>query len=252
MDFESINSLNVRLNIFSGNLLPMTSEISLFSVAWKVYSTIIWLIVMIQTCGLILVIVLVPREILRDGGTVAVLVTMEVLFLTTRINARRNLTHRLIQQLNEILCSDDETMKSLLRSIVRPMKIALEFYSIVGTVSLIWWCCMPLLSIFKRTYFFYKDLRVPVIFARQPFSTDIFLLKTMLITVACTYLFVKKVALDVYMINFVLLVTVQYRYIARKLAAIFCDSDAQGADKEHSYAEREMKALCRRHNSIML
>jgi len=62
MDFQNINPLNVRLNRLSGNLLPMTSDDTLFPVAWRIYSAIILLFQVIQTSAVIPGILFVSRN----------------------------------------------------------------------------------------------------------------------------------------------------------------------------------------------
>jgi len=73
-------------------------------------------------------------------------------------------------------------------------------------------------------------------------------------------MFIKKVALDVYMINLILLVTAQYRYISVKLATIFQENIPQNhrneSEKKYSTLDSltvlmKMKALCRHHNAVV-
>jgi len=37
MYFQNVNSLNVRLNIISGNLLPITSDGLSFHITWRIH-----------------------------------------------------------------------------------------------------------------------------------------------------------------------------------------------------------------------
>ncbi|XP_018312335.1 uncharacterized protein [Mycetomoellerius zeteki] len=260
MDFRNINPLNVKLNRFSGNLLPMTSNDSLFPVAWRIYSAVIWLIETIQTSAVITGILIVPRNKALQDATVGLVVTIEVFFLLRQMHLHRDLVTQLIQKLNEILCSEDKTMKIIVRSTLKPVEIPLKFYCTVGTISLLVWCCMSFTVIFKKNYFLYEDYRLPIVLSKQPFSIEIFLLGNCIATIASVYMFIKKVALDVYMINLVLLATAQYRYIAVKLTTIFRENVPQNqsneSEKEYSTVDSlavlmKMKALCRHHCNVV-
>ncbi|XP_011640433.1 uncharacterized protein LOC105429264 [Pogonomyrmex barbatus] len=255
MDFQIVNPLNVRLNKISGNLLPITGDNSSFPIAWKIYSIIVWLIELFQTsttiCGFVLV---AKRENLQDGGTLSIVVSIEVFVLLTRMHAYRGLANQLIKKLNDILHSEDETMKSIVRSTLKPIETPLEVYSIAGTGSVILWCCIPLVLIFKKKYFFYEDFGLTAAYSKQPFSINIFVLGNVIQIIASALMFLKKVAMDVYMINLVLLLTAQYRYIAVKLATIFRNHTSQDKPNEYqkeysmnSLIEKEMKTLCRHH-----
>lgn len=261
MDFQNVNLLNVRLNIISGNLLPMTGDDSSFPVKWKIYSIVVWIIQLLQIstiiCGFVSV---ANRESLQDGATISIVVTIEVFILLMRLYACRDLANQLIQKLNNILRSGDETMKSLVHSTLKPLEIPLKFYCIAGTASVIVWCSIPLTLVFKRKYFFYEDFGLTAVFSKQPFSTEVFVLGNLIEIISSATMFLKKVAMDVYMIILVLLMTAQYRYIAVKLSEIFRIDDAENEDyefqKEHStlnlLAKKEMKKLCRHHNIIIL
>lgn len=260
MDFQNVNPLNVRLNRFSGNLLPMTSDDALFPVAWRIYSAVIWLIEAIQTSAVIPGILFVPRDKALQDATVGLVITIEVFFLLRQMHARRDLVTQLIQKLNEILRVEDKTMEMVVRSTLKPVEIPLKFYCVAGTGSILVWCCMSFAVIFKKEYFLYQDYRLPIVLSKQPFPMEIFLLGNCVATVASVYMFIKKVALDVYMINFVLLVTAQYRYIAVKLPTVFRENAPQNQRSKSegekysavdSSAVLKMKALCRHHNAVV-
>ncbi|KYM99040.1 hypothetical protein ALC62_10232 [Cyphomyrmex costatus] len=262
MDFQNVNLLNVRLNMISGNLLPMTSDGSSFHIALKIYTTVIWIIELIQSCATICGFVLVAnRETLQNAGTVSVVLSVEVFILLTRMYRNRDLASQLIQKLNSILRSGDETMKNIVHSILKPLEIPLEFYCIAGTGSVIVWCSMPLILILKKKSFLYEDFGMMAAFSKQPFSTEIFVLGNLIETIASAFIFLKKVSLNVYMINLVLLLTAQYRYIAVKLATIFHCSTSQNEDRDEfqkeNYSidlsmEKKLRKLCLHHNTIIL
>lgn len=259
MDFQNVNPLNVRLNRFSGNLLPMTSDDSPLPVAWKIYSAVIWLIEAIQTSAVIPGILYVPRDKALQDATVSLVVTIEVFFLLRQMHVHRDLVTQLIQKLNQIMRTEDKTMKIIVSSILKPADIPLKFYCMAGTGSIIVWCCLSFGLIFKKKCFLYEDYRIPIVLSKQPFSMEIFALGNCIITIASVYMFIKKVALDVYMINLILLVTAQYRYIAVKLTTMFRENTLQNQhyefEKEYSTVDSlavlKMKALCRHHNAVV-
>ncbi|XP_012234078.1 odorant receptor 49a-like [Linepithema humile] len=260
MDFQNVNPLNVRLNLISGNLLPLTSDDSDFSITWKLYGICTWLIEVIQIIVLIPGMVLAPWEkVLRDGTVTSVL-TVEVFFMITRIYSRRKLTTQLIQRLNDILRVADKTMKCIVTTTLKPMEFPLKFYWISGWSSVFAWSCTPFLLILEKASFLYEDYRMPVVFSKQPFSTEIFLLGNIFMLFGNMYIFIKKVGLDVYMIHLVLLITAQYRYISARLVAIFQEESLRNKFNESSRiypseidrsAEKEMKMICQHYRTVI-
>jgi len=260
MDFQNVNFLNVRLNMLSGNLLPMTSDNSLFPIAWRIYSAVIWLIEVVQTSAIIPGIMMVPIDKTLQDATVGLVVTVEVFFLLKQMNMHRNLISQLIRKLNNILRIEDKTMRNIVRSTLKPVEVPLKFYCMAGTGSIIVWCCIPFTLILKKRYFFYEDYRLPMVLSNEPFSREIFLIGSFFVSIASVYMFMKKVALDVYMINLVLLMTAQYRYTAIKLATIFrrdtLHNEHSGSQKMYYsnldiLAVREIKVLCRHHSAVI-
>lgn len=259
MDFQSINPLNVRINIISGNLLPLSKNDSRFPIMWKMYSIFVWLLEIIQAIVLIPGIIFVPREKALKDGTVTCVVTIEVFFMVMRIQARRKLMNQLIRRLNDILCVADETMKNIVTTTLKPMGDPLKFYLLAGWLSVFIWCCLPFLLISEKDAFLYEDYRTPAIFSKQSFSIDVFLVGSVLLLLSNVYIFLKKVGVDIYMIHLVLLITAQYRYISTKLAIIFRDGNPQNEfdDSRQEYrlkdqwVKKELEALCRHHNSVI-
>lgn len=262
MDFQNVNRLNVRLNMLSGNLLPMTGDKSLFPIAWRLYSAAIWLIKVTYTISMIFALKFVPQEKALVDSTVTFVMIVEVVFLFLGIYTQRDLAKLMIQKLNDVLRVQDETMKSIVRSTVKPLEVPLKFYWMAGIMSLSVWFCTPFALLYgqKKKYFFYEDYRIPAVFSKQPYSLNIFLLGSLISYIYSVYLFMKKVALDVYMINFVLLMIAQYRYIAVKLTMIFQKEIPKSHYAEfhnkycftvNQWAEAEIKALCRHHNALI-
>ncbi|XP_070164756.1 odorant receptor 85f-like isoform X2 [Polyergus mexicanus] len=261
MDLQNVNSLNVRLNIVSGNLLPMTTDDSSFSIFWKVYSFLIWLLEVVQICVLIPGCIRVPKEKALKDGLIGIVVTMEVVFLVVQIHARKKLVKQLIRKLNDILRVDDEIMKNVVINTIKPIEIPLKFFWTAGVMSIIIWSSGRFMLVFQKDTFFYVDYRMPVVFSKEPFSTSIFVLGSFVVMLSSMYIFTKKVSADSYMINLILLITAQYKYIALKLSMIFCDgiahinhnsSNRKKLYSERNYdAEKRMKSLCRHHNAII-
>ncbi|XP_050463844.1 odorant receptor 67a-like [Cataglyphis hispanica] len=261
MDLLNVNSLNVRLNMVSGNLLPMTTDNSSFSIFWKVYSCLVWLIEIIQICVLIPGCIYVPKEKALKDGLIGIVVTMEVVFLVVQIHARKELMQQLIQKLNDILHVDDEIMRNLVISTIKPIEMPIKFFWTAGVMSIIIWSGVPFILVFQKDTFFYVDYRMPVIFSKEPFSTRTFVLGSFVVMLSSMYIFTKKVSVDSYMINLILLITAQYKYIALKLSMIFCDEISQNYNnssnqkrlysKTNYDAEEQMKSLCRHHNAII-
>ncbi|XP_036144270.1 uncharacterized protein LOC118648695 [Monomorium pharaonis] len=261
MDFQNVNPLNVRLNIVSGNLFPMTADDSSFPIFWKIYSILVWLLEIIQTCVLVPGCIFVPKEKALKDGLIGLVITMEVISTVIRIHTCRGLVQQLIQNLNDILRMDDELMRSIVTTTIKTMEMPFKFYWSAGVMSILLWSGTPLILILQRNSFFYVDYRMPVIYSKEPFSTGIFVLGSVIVMTSSAYIFTKKVSVDSYMINMILLTTAQYKYIALKLSMIFQNkslpSDQDNADtkkyhlKRDYYIEKKIKALCRHHNMII-
>lgn len=254
MDFQNVNPFNARLNKLSGNLLPMTGDDPLFPIAWRIYSAVVWLVEVVQVSAIIPAVMYVSKEKILQDVTVGVVISVEAFFLYTRMNTHRDLVRRLIRKLDNILRVHDHTMESIVRSTLRPVQAPLKFYWIAGSASIAVWCCMSFVPVFKRSAFFYEDYRVPVVFSRQPFSMVVFLVGNLVVSITSVYIFTRKVALDIYTINIMLLVTAQYRYVSTKLATILREGSEEhrkGYSDADFWVETEMRVLCRHHNVII-
>ncbi|KAF3054467.1 Odorant receptor 311 [Nylanderia fulva] len=261
MDFQRVNSLNVWLNKLSGNLLPMTPDGSSFSMVWRIYSALIWLLEIIQMCILIPGCIIMPKEKVLKDGLIGIAITIEVVFTIVRIYSRKALIQQIIQKLNNIMRVKDKIMANIVMTTVNSMKTPLKFYWLIGIISLILWFTVPFALILKKNSFVYLDYRMPVVLSKEPFSNGIFLLGSLIVMFSSMYIFTKKVSVDSYVINMILLVTAQYKYIALKLSMIFQDERLQNDNHSSSkktpcpeinlYAEKEMKYICRHHNVVL-
>lgn len=254
MNFQSVNPLNIRLNLFSGNLLPMTSCDSSFPLLWKINSVFVWTIQLIIGTALIPGCMYVSTEKVLKDGMICFAVFIEMSFMIARIHICKDMANQLIRKLNDILHTADETMKSVVMTTLKPVEAPLNFYWSAGVASIIAWTCIPLVLVFEKNLFYYEDYRIPVAFSRQPFSREIFLLGSLFVMISGVYMFLKKVGVDVYMVHLVLMTTAQYRYIAVKIAMIFQESDENNG--EHSFesnqkTEKEIIKLCRHHNTVI-
>ncbi|XP_028048926.1 uncharacterized protein LOC105832865 [Monomorium pharaonis] len=260
MDFQNVNPINVWLNMVSGNLFPMTADSS-FSIFWKIYSLLVWLLTILETCVLVLGCIFVPIEKVLKDGLVGLVVFMEMITTVIRIHTCRGLVQQLIQNLNNILRMDDELMRSIVTTTIKSVEMPLKFYWSAGVMSIILWSGTSLILIFQRNSFFYVDYRMPVAYTKEPFTTSIFVLGSVIIMISSVYIFTKKVSVDSYIINMTLLTTAQYKYIALKLSMIFQDkslsNDQDESDtkkchpKRDYYIEKNIKALCRHHNMVI-
>ncbi|XP_018368128.1 PREDICTED: uncharacterized protein LOC108764389 [Trachymyrmex cornetzi] len=261
MDFQNVNPLNVRLNMMSGNLLPMTADNSSFPIFWKIYSTLIWLLEILQTCVLIPGCYFAPKEKALKDGIIGIVVGMQVIYTIIRIGTCRRQVQQLIQKLNDILSVEDEMMRSIVIETIKSMENPLKFYWSTGVMSIIVWSSQPFMLVFQRNSFFYVDYRMPVAYTKEPITTSMFVFGSVIVMMSSAYIFTKKVGVDSYIINLLLLITAQYKYIALKLSMIFQDklfqSDHSKSDTEKcylnkdDYAEKEIKVLCRHHNTVI-
>ncbi|EZA61768.1 ObirOr5-A5 [Ooceraea biroi] len=261
MDFQNVNPLNVWINFISGNLFPMTADDTSFSVLWKIYSILLWLLELVQVCMLIPGCILVPKEKALKDGMVGLVVTFEVTFMVTRIHTCKRLMRQLIQSLNDILHAKDELMRNIVVATLKPMETPLKFYLMAGVLSIIIWSSTPFVLVYQKDVFFYVDFRMPVAYTREPFSTTVFVIGSLVVLMSSIYIFIKKVSVDSYMMHLILMITAQYRYVALKLSMIFQDKVPRDDgnsynEKKHRLtmdyrAEKDIKALCRHHNTIV-
>lgn len=255
-----MNRLNNRVNLFSGNLLPIAADNWRFPVGWRVHSAFIWLIELIHTVALIAGFILSPKEKALTDGTVASIVTVEASFMLTGLYIRRELMQRIIQNINDMLCNTDEIMQNIVESVLRPLMKLFMVYGVIAVLSIIAWTAQPVIATLtsNQSIFFYVDYNLPAAFSTEPFSIDVLIWSTVFMTIGSVYLFLKKFGVDIYMMHLVLLLTIQYRYTAEKLKILFQNlpDDRDESRKEYRFesertVENELKALCHRHNTVL-
>ncbi|XP_039301990.1 uncharacterized protein LOC113003126 [Solenopsis invicta] len=257
MDFQNVNLLNVRINMLSGNLFPMTADNSRFSIGWKIYSAITWLMILTVVIAFFVGFNLVSKMKAISDGMIGTVFTIEVFFMAVRIHICRDLIVQFIRNMNDILRVQDETMRCAVMTSLELMHSRfLKFYWLSGITTVIIWIGMPLKAVFIKNSFFYEDYRLPFIISKQPFSMEIFLTGGLLLILCSVYVLLKKAAIDIYTLNFVMLMTAQYRYIAVKLEELFREKNSLNEynfqmGRTDSWAEAEMKAICKHHHTVV-
>ncbi|XP_039301893.1 uncharacterized protein LOC113003137 [Solenopsis invicta] len=262
MDFQNTNLFNVRLNLLSGNLLPMTdkSDKSSFSLFWKVYCAFVWLLELVYMISLILAYFLAPNEATLSDSFDGLFVIEEVGFVIdySRILTQKTLVQKLIRNLNKALSIKDENMRRIVTTNLKSIKNPFIYYLVTGTGSLIFWCCTTLPLILERNTFYHADYNTPAVFYKEPFSLGVFLLGNMMIMVCNIYLFLKVISVDVYTAHLISLITAQYQYISSRLVLIFQNnkhpnnrSSREGNSEVDSFTATEIKNLCRQHVNVM-
>jgi len=201
----------------------------------------------------------VSKEKALNDGLLSLIVTVEGIFMVTRIHAQRGLVQQLIRKLNDLLRVEDETMKRVVMTNLKPMEIPFKLYLAGGSFSVFLFYCICFQLVFEKDTFFYEDYKTPAIYSKEPFSTDIFLMGSLIALISNMYVFFKKVSVDIYMTYLLALITAQYQYIALKLVSIFRDGGhlqynnggAQGNQPTIDFfVEKEIRTLCRHHNSV--
>lgn len=256
MDFQSVNPLNVRLNMISGNLLPMTADDTSFSILWRVYSALMWLSQLVLVIALIPAFFYVPKEKSLKDGMPCMVIMMEMFFIFMRLHACRNEVGRIIQRINDILRASDNTMKNLVIMTAQPVQTPLTFYFFAGLIAVTVYVCLPLLLLLKKDLFWYQDYAYPVVlFGHQPFTSRTYILGNLVLMVSSVNIFLRKSAADVYMVHMILMITAQYRYIAVKITMILRDNeDIHSASRDtgsSKWKKAELKLLCRHHNTLL-
>ncbi|XP_032668249.1 uncharacterized protein LOC116842730 [Odontomachus brunneus] len=256
MDFQGMSAMNLWMNLISGNLLPMTNDVSSFPLFWRLYGVITWLLLLTYMYGLISGFFYIPVEKIIKNGMISVVIVVEVSVIITRIYTQKALVRELIGKLNENLRVQDAVMQDVLTTTLRSIKAPLQFYWVAGVMATFVWSCLPLPLILQRNTFYYVDLQTPLVYCKEPYSTVDFVLINISVLISNVFIFIKKVAVDVYMTHLVLMITVQHLYTSRKLVSIFRDGNRQNnhCDLRKGYRAwadcttiTKLKGLCRHH-----
>jgi hypothetical protein len=179
--------------------------------------------------------------------------------MITQIHVRRHLVRQLIRKLSGILYAADENLRNIVTKTLRPIQIPLAFYALAGVISTIVWCSLPVLTLEKKSVYWNEDYKMPSFFPNEPHLQRTFILYNLFEMFTSVCLFLKKVAVDVYMIHLVLLMTAQYRYIRLKTTMIFRDKTEDGnkvlqercSSELNWMQEKKMIELCHYHNVVI-
>ncbi|XP_011707604.1 PREDICTED: uncharacterized protein LOC105462599 [Wasmannia auropunctata] len=258
MNFQNVNPLNVRINMLSGNLFPMTTDNARFPIGWKIYSAVIWLLTSVIIVAFLFGFMIVSKTKAISDGMIGTVFVVEVFFMVAHIHTHRDLVVQLIRSMNGILRVQDEIMRHVVMSSLKLMHSPFKFYWMSGVTTVIIWITMPLTAIFRKSSFVYENYRLPFAISKQPFSMEIFLAGSLLLVLCSVYVIIKKAAVDIYMLNFVMLMTAQYRYVAIKLERVFQENswDEHNSLKENYlrtdlWAKTEIKAICRHYTIVI-
>lgn len=258
MDFKNVNFLNNRVNTFSGNLLPTTTDNSRFPIIYYSYSIATWLTQLIYTIALIFGIILSPMEKGLKDGTLSVVVILEMFFMLTHLHLHKKLLREMIQNINDILENADDLMKDIVKSAIKPIIMPFVIYGVTSVISVAIYHIQPIVLVFEKSRFFYVDYNMPAAFSTEPFSSRVLIPSTIIMTIGGVYLFLKKFGVDVYMMHLVLMLTAQYRYTVIKLSIIFRDlrnSHDESQEKHRSmkdrWTEKELKKICHHQNTVL-
>lgn len=240
--------------MLSGNLLPISIE--QFSTPWLIYFVFVMLIEVIHTIAFVLGLVLVPTEKALQDGTVCAVITLETIFMLSRLYTRKTLMEQVVQQMNNIMQDADETMKSIVKSALKPITKPFVIYGVVNAMAVAVWTVQPVALAFEKSIFFYVDYNLPTVFSAEPFSVSVLIPSTIIMTIGSVFLFLKKFSVDVYMMHLVLLLTAQYRYTSMKLTMLFQDPQNDAFQKRrysisNQWVQKELKALCRHQNTVL-
>ncbi|KAL0114651.1 hypothetical protein PUN28_011743 [Cardiocondyla obscurior] len=251
MDFNNVNLLNSRINVLSGNLLPIKADNSQFSVFARVHSAAVWLSQVVYIVALYAGMVVTPKEKSIKDGTVAVVISVEAAFMLTNLYSRKKLMREIIQIMNEILQSADDVMKDITKTALHPIITPFVIYGATSVLSITVWTGQPVMLALNQSDFYYTDYNLPAAFSAEPFSSRVFVSSTIIMTVGSVYLFLKKFGVDVYMMHLVLMLTAQYRYAAVKLTML-CnslqnydeESQKEHFRKENLRVKKELRKIC--------
>ncbi|XP_039311645.1 uncharacterized protein LOC105202733 isoform X4 [Solenopsis invicta] len=259
MDFQNINLFNVRLNLLSGNLLPMIDKSS-FSLFWKVHMTFVWLLQLVYFTSLILAYFSASNENeLSDGSDgLYVIEAGGFIICYLRIFTQKTLLQQMIRKLNDALNIEDENMRRIVITNLKLIKNPFRYYFVISGCSSIFWCCSTLPLILERNTFYHADFVTPAVFSKEPFSVGVFLLGNMIILGSNIYFFLKIIGMDVYTAHLISLITAQYQYISSRLVLAFRNNkhpdnsnSREGNSEVDSLTAKEIKNLCRQHVNVI-
>ncbi|KAL0114657.1 hypothetical protein PUN28_011744 [Cardiocondyla obscurior] len=256
INFRNVNLLNSRVNVLSGNLLPVSGD-SQFSVIHRIYSAAVWLNELIYMSALIAGIMLSPKEKGLKDGSLPVAVWMEATVMLTSLLSRKKLMREIVRKMDDILQNADEPMNDIVKAAIKPIITPFIIYAVTSVISVMIWTGQPVVLAFKKSVFYYIDYNLPAAFSTEPFSSRVLIPSTIIMTTGGVYLFLRKFSMDVYMMHLVLMLTAQYRYTASKLTILcrdlqsYDDKSQRERFMQDRLIEKELKRLCRHQHNVL-
>lgn len=224
MNFHNVNEFNVLVNCLSGNFFPLDSTEGQFSIIQKVYSvgTILFEVIylFLSLTGFFFLPILEAIQ----GGTVNLVVLIEVLSLTFHMNFRRTNFCLLIKKINLLLNVKSNRRKNFIYENIHPIMVMLKLYTIAAVGSVIIWISLPGLKVLKKNSFKLSDFSVPMYyFFDGELGVNHYFLGLIFQAIGSGYTILKKVAIDIYIIHFITLLTAQYLHLQDEFARAFDD-----------------------------
>lgn len=263
MEFKSLNRLNVIVNTFSGNFLPMTNKKTALPAFLKIYSIIVWLIELVYLGACVLGSFYAPRERVLKDSTVNIVISLEAVVLIIYLHSCKSLLRKLIEKLNYALAMDNEMLQNITINTVKPLEKPLRIYTIASVTSVMVWTLLPVTDAFRKDEFYYTDYQVPAVISKQPFSMNVFIVGVILQMIGGVYTIVRKISLDIYTMHLILLLTAQYKYLRVKFATILRQGDENLKNRKNSVTWRnvsyrtenvikqEMRTLASHHKAVI-
>ncbi|XP_017879852.1 uncharacterized protein LOC108632555, partial [Ceratina calcarata] len=250
MNFQGLNSLNIFMNKFSGNFLPVTNEKKELTVLLKIYLLIVWLTQLTYLATCIFGLFHVPSERVLKDSTINMIVSVEAIILIIYLSNRKSLLRALIGKLNYVLLVEDEVLQKAVISTTRPLEKPLRIYTIASISSVVIWTSLPFFEVFRKSEFYYTDYRVPAGLFEEPFTVGIFISGVFLQIFGSGYTITRKVSLDLYTMHLILLVTAQYKYLRIKFAAIFQQQSSK-QQNSNDMIKRKLRLLTYHYGTII-
>ncbi|XP_034939848.1 putative odorant receptor 92a [Chelonus insularis] len=224
MNFLNVNKFNALTNDLSGNCFPVQSDDKQISNLKRAYIIGTFCYILLYYVSSIKGLISFPTLKSIQDGSINLLVLSEVIILTVYMNYHRDKYRSLIANINTVLSYQSKTLRDITFDFVNPVMRIFTYYTIVAVGSIVIWVCIPMLRAFNKTIFTIEDLQVPIdIFLNKNCGISVYVIVTALEAIACAYAILKKIAIDIYVLYFITLLTAKYVYVQYQLSVIFSD-----------------------------
>ncbi|XP_047356285.1 putative odorant receptor 92a isoform X1 [Vespa velutina] len=253
INFQNTNRLNVLANLFSGNVLPITSDGSELSLLSELYAISTWIIVLIYTSGCIIGIFRVPKEYALRESTVNLIIIVEIFFNLFHMYRQRNLLKRLIGNYNFLFSIDNDLLKTIVVTYVGPVEKMLKFYTITEVSTVVLWVSTAFITFFQKEEFVHEDYVLPISFSEESISRNVYIINVIIEIFGSFYVILKKVSTDIYTLHLILLLTSQYKYMRIKFGMVFRRKENSLKSKYLSdrVIEKELDSLFHHHSVVV-